>query len=99
MVTPSVGGASAVLPKLQAVHGDSQLEAQLLVIGDVRVVDKIDVADRHRGKDFPAKRGRHARRGFLDGLVLGRHLVDRHFDVFVGEVPVEAAGGEAVPLA
>ena len=53
--TPAERPSAAVLAELQPVHGDAQLETQVLLVGDVRRMDQIDVAYRHGPQDVSAQ--------------------------------------------
>ena len=76
--SPAKRAPAAVLAKLGPVDGDAQLEAQVLFVGDVRRVDQVRIADRHRPEQRSAQGRGLARPGLPDGLPLHRDLVVRH---------------------
>ena len=87
-----------MLVQLQSVDGDAELEAQFLLVGDVRGMDQVRVADRHRLQHMAPQQGTRARRGFLHRLTVGRNLVVRHLGALLVDVAVKAPRHEAVAV-
>ena len=99
LLAPAVGAPAVVLIALEAVDRDPHLEPQLFFVGDVRLVNEIDVADGDRLQHGGAKGAGGApsvRR--LDGLALGRDLEDGHLRPLLVDVSMEAPGDEAVAV-
>jgi hypothetical protein len=99
LLAPAISVSPVVLIALVAVDGDTHLETQFLIVRDVGLVGKIDVANcdgRQDGGPWTAWRLR--RTGFLHCLSLGRDLEHRHFDTLLIDVPVEAPGDKPVAI-
>ena len=80
----------------EPVDSDAKLEAEILLVRDVRRVDEIGVAHRHRldhGAECRARAG-----GLLDRLPLHGHFVERHLGILLPRIPVEAASDELVAI-
>ena len=96
--TPAQRLSAAVLAELQPVHGDTQLETQVLLVGNVRRMNQIGVAYRHGPQNVSAQHRPLAVTARCHCLPLGGDFVERHLGVLLTEVAVKATGHEAVAV-
>ena len=96
-----------MLAEFQPVHGNTQLETQILLVGDMGGVNQIGIAYRHGPQHVSAEHRALAMTVRSHRLLLGGDFVERHLGsaryasslgVLLAEVAVKAAGHEAMPV-
>ena len=95
---PPIRLSPAVLAKFKPVNCHAQLKAQFFLIGDMRSVDKIDIADRRRLQNIPTQGRCLVTVGRLDCLLLRRDFIAGHLGLFPRGVPMKTPGDETMPV-
>ena len=87
-----------MLAKFKPVNCNAQLKSQFLLVGDVRGVDKIDIADRRGLQNIPTQGRCLMTVGRLDCLLFRRDLVAGRFGLFLRGVPMKTPGDETMAV-
>ncbi len=99
LLAPAVGPSSVVLVALEPVDGNAKLKTEFFLVGNMRLVNEVHVADRnglqHRG---PERSRGHGQIRLLHGLALSGDFEDGHLRALLVDVTMESPGDEPIPV-